>query len=113
MLGFVLFQLMELQSRFGTDKRFRMDSRFLEDEEEEEKREESGVAAYLYSLTQRFYVWVWSGGQFSVLPFVKLVFLQIVYSILRLCLLTYYICLDLYFSLIIKVKHALLPLYPL
>lgn len=59
MLSFVLFQLMELQSRFGTDERFRMDSRFLEDEEEEEeKREESGVAAYLYSLTQRFYMCV-------------------------------------------------------
>lgn len=59
MLSFVLFQLMELQSRFGTDERFRMDSRFLEDEEEEEqeeKREDSGVAAYLYSLSQRFYV---------------------------------------------------------
>ncbi|XP_054906348.1 nucleolar protein 8 [Poeciliopsis prolifica] len=34
-------KLMELQSRFGTDERFRLDSRFLEDEEdeEEEKRE--------------------------------------------------------------------------
>lgn len=54
MLIFVLVQLMELQSRFGTDERFRMDSRFLEDEEEEEEKgEESGVAAYLYSLTQR------------------------------------------------------------
>ncbi|KAM4740986.1 nucleolar protein 8 isoform 2-T2 [Anableps anableps] len=29
-------KLMALQSRFGTDERFRMDSRFLEDEEEEE-----------------------------------------------------------------------------
>ncbi|XP_068452020.1 nucleolar protein 8 [Clinocottus analis] len=35
-------KLMELQSRFGTDERFRMDSRFLEEEEEEEdKGEES------------------------------------------------------------------------
>ncbi|XP_037535854.1 nucleolar protein 8 [Nematolebias whitei] len=33
-------KLMELQSRFGTDKRFRMDSRFLEDEEEQEEEEE-------------------------------------------------------------------------
>ncbi|XP_027858683.1 nucleolar protein 8 [Xiphophorus couchianus] len=32
-------KLMELQSRFGTDERFRMDSRFLEDEEEEEETE--------------------------------------------------------------------------
>lgn len=32
-----VIQLMELQSRFGTDERFRMDSRFLEDEEEEEE----------------------------------------------------------------------------
>lgn len=31
---------MELQSRFGTDERFRMDSRFLE--EDEDKEEESG-----------------------------------------------------------------------
>ncbi|MEQ2162408.1 hypothetical protein GOODEAATRI_019429, partial [Goodea atripinnis] len=31
-----LIQLMALQSRFGTDERFRMDSRFLEEEEEEE-----------------------------------------------------------------------------
>nr|XP_049589357.1 nucleolar protein 8 isoform X4 [Syngnathus scovelli] len=30
-------KLMELQSRFGTDERFRMDSRFLEEEEEEEE----------------------------------------------------------------------------
>ncbi|XP_013870757.1 nucleolar protein 8 [Austrofundulus limnaeus] len=35
-------KLMALQSRFGTDERFRMDSRFLEDEEEEE--EEGGAA---------------------------------------------------------------------
>lgn len=39
---------MELQSRFGTDERFRMDSRFLEDDEEEEHdKAESGVATYL------------------------------------------------------------------
>lgn len=50
MLCFVLFQLMELQSRFGTDERFRMDSRFLEDEEEEEEKgEESGMAAYSFT----------------------------------------------------------------
>lgn len=35
-------QLMALQSRFGTDERFRMDSRFLEDDVAEE--EESGEA---------------------------------------------------------------------
>lgn len=35
-------QLMELQSRFGTDDRFRMDSRFLE--KDEDKEEESGEA---------------------------------------------------------------------
>ncbi|KAF7650386.1 hypothetical protein LDENG_00126660 [Lucifuga dentata] len=33
-------KLMELQTRFGTDERFRMDSRFLEEEEEEEDEEE-------------------------------------------------------------------------
>lgn len=33
---------MALQSRFGTDERFRMDSRFLE--EAEDKEEESGEA---------------------------------------------------------------------
>ncbi|KAM9410427.1 nucleolar protein 8 isoform 1-T5 [Pholidichthys leucotaenia] len=33
-------KLMELQSRFGTDERFRMDSRFLEDEEDEDEKEE-------------------------------------------------------------------------
>uniref|UniRef100_A0A096M1B5 Nucleolar protein 8 n=1 Tax=Poecilia formosa TaxID=48698 RepID=A0A096M1B5_POEFO len=33
-------KLMELQSRFGTDERFRLDSRFLEDEEEEEETAE-------------------------------------------------------------------------
>lgn len=38
---------MELQSRFGTDERFRMDSRFLEDEDEEDNKAESGVATYL------------------------------------------------------------------
>lgn len=37
-----VFQLMELQSRFGTDERFRMDSRFLE--EDMDKEEESGEA---------------------------------------------------------------------
>lgn len=37
---FRVVQLMELQSRFGADERFRMDSRFLEDGEKEE--EESG-----------------------------------------------------------------------
>lgn len=37
-------QLMALQSRFGTDERFRMDSRFLE-EDEEDKEEESREAA--------------------------------------------------------------------
>lgn len=43
-----LVQLMELQSRFGTDERFRMDSRFLEDEDEEEhNKAASGVASYL------------------------------------------------------------------
>jgi len=36
----VRVQLMELQSRFGTDERFRMDSRFLD----EDKGEESGEA---------------------------------------------------------------------
>lgn len=35
-------QLMELQSRFGRDERFRMDSRFLEEDEDED--EESGEA---------------------------------------------------------------------
>lgn len=41
-------QLMVLQSRFGTDERFRMDSRFLEDENEEaDNKAESGVASYL------------------------------------------------------------------
>lgn len=40
---------MELQSRFGTDERFRMDSRFLEDEEEDDEVE-SGVTSYLYLL---------------------------------------------------------------
>ncbi|XP_077385114.1 nucleolar protein 8 isoform X2 [Festucalex cinctus] len=34
-------KLMEMQSRFGTDKRFRMDRRFLEEEQEEEKEQES------------------------------------------------------------------------
>ncbi|XP_051932235.1 nucleolar protein 8 isoform X2 [Hippocampus zosterae] len=34
-------KLMELQSRFGTDERFRMDSRFLEEEDEEDDKEES------------------------------------------------------------------------
>uniref|UniRef100_A0A3Q2XYR6 Nucleolar protein 8 n=1 Tax=Hippocampus comes TaxID=109280 RepID=A0A3Q2XYR6_HIPCM len=34
-------KLMELQSRFGTDERFRMDSRFLEEEEKEDDKEES------------------------------------------------------------------------
>lgn len=34
---------MALQSRFGTDERFRMDSRFLEEDEKQE--EESGEAA--------------------------------------------------------------------
>lgn len=43
-----LVQLMELQSRFGTDERFRMDSRFLEDEDEEEDdKAASGLATYL------------------------------------------------------------------
>lgn len=42
-----LVQLMELQSRFGTDERFRMDSRFLEGEDEEGHNEAaSGVASY-------------------------------------------------------------------
>ncbi|XP_019716024.1 nucleolar protein 8 isoform X3 [Hippocampus comes] len=36
-------KLMELQSRFGTDERFRMDSRFLEEEEKEDDKEESEV----------------------------------------------------------------------
>uniref|UniRef100_A0A3B5MS26 Nucleolar protein 8 n=1 Tax=Xiphophorus couchianus TaxID=32473 RepID=A0A3B5MS26_9TELE len=36
-------KLMELQSRFGTDERFRMDSRFLEDEEEEEETDVSAL----------------------------------------------------------------------
>ncbi len=31
-------QLMELQSRFGTDERFRMDARFLEEEDAEEEQ---------------------------------------------------------------------------
>lgn len=35
---------MELQSRFGTDERFRMDSRFLEDDEKEEEESGEGVA---------------------------------------------------------------------
>lgn len=39
-LSLCVAQLMALQSRFGTDERFRMDSRFLE--AEEEKDEESG-----------------------------------------------------------------------
>lgn len=43
----ILVQLMELQSRFGTDERFRMDSRFLEDEDEEDNKAVSGVATYL------------------------------------------------------------------
>lgn len=30
----VVVQLMALQSRFGTDHRFRMDARFLEDDED-------------------------------------------------------------------------------
>lgn len=30
---------MELQSRFGADERFQMDSRFMESEEEEEEEE--------------------------------------------------------------------------
>ncbi|XP_069006400.1 nucleolar protein 8 isoform X2 [Embiotoca jacksoni] len=34
-------KLMALQSRFGTDDRFRMDSRFLEEDEDEDKEEES------------------------------------------------------------------------
>ncbi|XP_031708998.1 nucleolar protein 8 isoform X2 [Anarrhichthys ocellatus] len=34
-------KLMALQSRFGTDERFRMDSRFLDEEEEEEEEEKS------------------------------------------------------------------------
>ncbi|TDH13628.1 hypothetical protein EPR50_G00035220 [Perca flavescens] len=33
-------KLMELQSRFGTDQRFRMDSRFLEEEEDKEEESE-------------------------------------------------------------------------
>lgn len=31
---FVVVQLMQLQSRFGTDERFKMDARFLEDGED-------------------------------------------------------------------------------
>lgn len=43
LMSFVcVVQLMELQSRFGTDERFRMDSRFLE--EDKDKEEESGEA---------------------------------------------------------------------
>lgn len=39
---------MALQSRFGTDERFRIDSRFLEDEDEEEDHKaESGGSTYL------------------------------------------------------------------
>lgn len=34
---FVFFELMDLQSRFATDDRFRMDSRFLESDSEEEQ----------------------------------------------------------------------------
>lgn len=40
---------MELQSRFGTDERFRMDSRFLEDEDEEEDNEAESGGALLCS----------------------------------------------------------------
>ncbi|XP_028262861.1 nucleolar protein 8 [Parambassis ranga] len=36
-------KLMELQSRFGTDERFRMDSRFLEDMEEDKKQKDESV----------------------------------------------------------------------
>ncbi|XP_037108011.1 nucleolar protein 8 isoform X5 [Syngnathus acus] len=35
-------KLMELQSRFGTDERFRMDSRFLEEKEEEQEEDKEG-----------------------------------------------------------------------
>uniref|UniRef100_A0A8D0A971 Nucleolar protein 8 n=1 Tax=Sander lucioperca TaxID=283035 RepID=A0A8D0A971_SANLU len=36
-------KLMELQSRFGTDQRFRMDSRFLEEEEDNEETSEEAL----------------------------------------------------------------------
>ncbi|XP_061642341.1 nucleolar protein 8 [Phyllopteryx taeniolatus] len=38
-------KLMELQSRFGTDERFRMDSRFLEEEEKDDSKAESETSA--------------------------------------------------------------------
>lgn len=34
---------MWLQSRFGTDERFRMDSRFLEEDEDKEEEESGGA----------------------------------------------------------------------
>lgn len=37
---FFLLQLMELQSRFGADERFQMNSRFMESEEEEVEEDE-------------------------------------------------------------------------
>lgn len=38
-------KLMELQSRFGTDKRFKMDARFLDDNKDDEEEEDSEMKA--------------------------------------------------------------------
>lgn len=50
----VVVQLMALQSRFGTDERFRMDARFLEEEEETGEKGEAHSTVCFVSSSVRY-----------------------------------------------------------